>query len=73
MRRLDRARHQTVTRQLTCNGGEMPLVMYLAVETHHYIVQNMSVAAENEQEALIEWLIIITRVWMNGLFQPRCD
>jgi len=33
--------------------------MYLAVETHCHIVQNMSVAAENE-EALIEWLIINT-------------
>jgi hypothetical protein len=36
-----------------------------------YSVQNMTVAAENE-EALIEWLII-TRVWMDGLIQPRCD
>lgn len=35
------------------------LVIYLAVETHCHIVQNISVAAENE-EALIEWLIINT-------------
>jgi hypothetical protein len=35
------------------------LAMYRAVETHCHIVQNMSVAAENE-EALIEWLIINT-------------
>jgi hypothetical protein len=36
-----------------------------------YSVQNKTVTAENE-EALIEWLII-TRVWMDGLIQPRCD
>ncbi len=37
------------------------LDVYLAVEPHCHIVQDMSVVAAENEEALIEWLII-TRV-----------